>query len=336
MSILDKYWYIACRSRTLRKKPYGFRIMDRRLVVFRQKDGTPAALEDRCLHRGTPLSHGKVCDSQLQCPYHGWRYDGEGEIKSIPALPSVPELAGIKNFLCIEQDGYIWICLDQEPVQDAPLCFENLNKPGWTSFHMKTRFSASVEACLENFLDCPHATFVHNKWFRSPTGRRVDTIVQTLEDGAVAEYFEEPREKSVVWWFLSPGRSTMKHTDRFIAPATSKVDYHFSNGRHYTITSSCTPVSDQLTEVYTVISFKIAKFGPLVRLFFEPLSHIIIRQDVVMLDATQENNAASNTSQITITQADLLAPHIGAWRSALKNGHNPPAPGKEEKIELRL
>ncbi len=81
----------------------------------------------------------------------------------------------------------------------------------------------------------------------------------------------------------------MRHTDRFIAPATSRVDYEFSDGRYYIITSSCTPVGAHETQVYTVISFRFGRIGALVRLFFEPLSHVIIRQDTRMLRLQQAN-----------------------------------------------
>uniref|UniRef100_UPI003AF7DD8D hypothetical protein n=1 Tax=Thiolapillus sp. TaxID=2017437 RepID=UPI003AF7DD8D len=43
--------------------------------------------------------------------------------------------------------------------------------------------------------------------FRTPTAKPVMAQVTMLEDGAVAEYFQEPREKSLVWSLLSPNRS---------------------------------------------------------------------------------------------------------------------------------
>ena len=338
MSGLEKYWYIACRADDLRQRPRASRILGRRLVLFRDTGGRAVALEDRCLHRGAPLSQGRVCAGELECPYHGWRYDGDGALRAIPALAELPPLdrAHLARFPCVEQNGYVWVCLDPDPARVAPTPFANLDQPGWTSFRMYTRFEASVTACLENFLDCPHATWVHRHWFRTPTGKPVRAVVRTRDDGAEAEYFEEPREKSAVWWLLSPSRSEMKHTDRFIAPNTSKVDYAFSNRRHYTITSSCTPVTDTLTDVYTVISFRFPVFGPLVRLFFMPLSRRIIQQDVDILDATQANNGAHDRQAMLVTPADLLVPHILAWRRALEDNTAPPPAGRETEVELRL
>jgi hypothetical protein len=48
------------------------------VVLFRKEDGTPVALEDRCVHRHLPLSMGRLVGDTLQCHYHGLRYDGTG------------------------------------------------------------------------------------------------------------------------------------------------------------------------------------------------------------------------------------------------------------------
>jgi hypothetical protein len=53
----------------------------------------------------------------------------------------------------------------------------------------------------------------------------------------------------------------IQHTDRYIASATTGVDYIFSNQRHYIITPSCTPITENETEVYTVITFQAGKSG---------------------------------------------------------------------------
>ena len=46
------------------------------VVLFRQADGTPVAVEDRCIHRRAPLSIGNVVGDDIQCAYHGLVFDG--------------------------------------------------------------------------------------------------------------------------------------------------------------------------------------------------------------------------------------------------------------------
>lgn len=337
-AVLLDHWYIVCRARDLKHRPIAVSLFERHMVLFRAKNGLPAALEDRCLHRNAKLSDGKVDKGLIACPYHGWRYAGDGTLAEIPAACSehVVEKVGVKVFPCIEQDGFIWVAPTEVPAIERPIRFPFLQEKGWTSFVMTTDFNAPVEACLENFLDCPHATHVHKGWFRTPTSEKVHAVVRTLDDGAVAEYFNEPRRKSVVWRLLSKSKASMQHTDRFIAPATSRVDYIFSDKRHFIITSSCTPLAADVTRVYTVMNFKFGLFGWFIRLFFEPLSHLIIRQDVAMLNRQYANIRRFNRAKFQYTPVDLLGPHIVHWREALANNRKPPQSGIERHVDMRL
>jgi len=333
-------WLITCLSRELgQTAPLGIIADKHRVVLFRDATGKPAALEDRCAHRNSPLSLGSANNGVLTCRYHGWTYAGDGAVISIPALCEQDRPHGqykVRRYHAAEQEGFIWITLSETPPREPPPRFANLGSAGWTSFIMKTRFKAPMEACLENFLDCPHATFLHRYWFRTPTAKPVKATVRTLMDGVEAEFFEEPREKSLVWWLLAPQGGPMRHTDRFIAPRTSRVDYQFPSGSHYTITSSCTALSDSETEVYTVITFRYGWIGPLVRVLFEPLARRIIRQDVEMLGAQYRNVSRFGGPKFVSTHADLLGRHIVSWRRALEDGEPPPAPGDQYDVELRL
>ncbi len=335
--MLENYWYIACRSKALKNKPVAFTLFDRQMVLFRDRNGQPTALEDRCQHRNARLSCGQIIDGTLRCPYHGWRYDATGTVIEIPYSNSEPnELCPIPNFPCCESDGYIWVSAGQPAARTKPYAFPHLGESGWVSFRMDTQFDGPVESCLENFLDCPHAIFVHRYWFRSATAKRVTATIRHLDDGAIVEYSEEPREKSVVWSLLTAGEPEMKHTDRFIAPATSRVDYQFSSNREYIISSSCTPINQTTTRVHTVVSFRFGKIAPLIRLFFEPLSHLIIQQDVRIIRQQQANIQRFGKPEFTAIEQDVLFKPILAWRKALRNGTAPPVAGQVSQVEMRF
>jgi phenylpropionate dioxygenase-like ring-hydroxylating dioxygenase large terminal subunit len=328
-------WYILCRSRQLGRKPRRFMHAGLALVAFRTEQGKIGILEDRCVHRAVPLSAGQVCGDTVVCPYHGWAYDCDGKVAAVPALATIPIQVQLRSWIARESDGFVWFFSGAGEASAHPPSFPHLGAPGWTSFVMQTTFGAPVDACLENFLDCPHATFVHKYWFRAPTKKAVKAVVTTLPDGAQAEFFEEPRKRSVVWYLLAPRNGSMQHTDRFIAPNTSRVDYVFPSGLHYIITSVCTPVSARQTQVHTIISFRFKGLGWLIRLFFEPLSRWIIRQDVQML-ALQQGNLGPGAPSMHSTDADLLGPHIVAWRKAMLNNTAPPPAGQQRGVEIYL
>jgi nitrite reductase/ring-hydroxylating ferredoxin subunit/uncharacterized membrane protein len=58
---------------------------DRRVAVAHAEDGY-AAFQDRCTHRGGPLSDGVMICGTVQCPWHGSQFDVRtGEVKCGPA-----------------------------------------------------------------------------------------------------------------------------------------------------------------------------------------------------------------------------------------------------------
>ena len=115
----------------------------------------------------------------------------------------------------------------------------------------------------------------------------------------------------------------MQHTDRYIAPSTSRVDYTFADDKRYIITSHCTPVDDDSTDVYTTITFRYKIWGLLVRLFFEPLSRRIIAQDVKTLRLLHQNQERFGDRGFHVVEQDVLLPHIRRWRKALAAGEVP-------------
>ena len=322
---LKEYWYIAAKSKELGSQPISRTLLGEPLVLFRGKDGSPAALIDRCAHRNMALSLGQVRNGCVQCPYHGWKYGADGKCSEIPSLSvnsSIPPNARVRAYPVEESDGVVWVYLGLQtpkPLPRFPHCMES----GWMTFTMKTRFPANALACLENFLDCPHTTYVHRGWFRSNEAHKVNAKVRYGKESVEVEFFNERDAKSVVSRLLFPSNEKMTHTDKFFMPATSRVDYVFSSGRHFIITSQCTPISEHETEVYTVITFRFGRISPLVRLFFEPLCRRIIRQDVDILHAQSEQLRRFAGPQFTFIETDLVAPHMWKlWRvaSSLEQG----------------
>src|SRR5919108_1263892 len=325
-SQLRPYWYIAAKAKELGAKPLARTILGERLVLFRVEMGQPAALIDCCAHRNMALSQGRVQHGALECPYHGWRYRPDGRCSAIPSLSSNGKGSAsiaIRSYRARESDGFVWIYMGLSNPHTSPPRFPYLGEAGWTSFTMRTHFSAGVFSCLENFLDCPHTVYVHRGWFRSPHPQEASAEITRGEDWVEAKFSEERDAKSVVSRLLFPSGQRMTHTDRFLMPTTSRVDYLFGPNRHFIITSQCTPVSEHETEVYTVISFRFGRIGALVRLLFEPLSRRIIRQDVEILRRQTEQLKRFGGAHFTFIESDLLGPDIQRlWQQALGSQEN--------------
>ena len=334
---LRDYWYIAAESREVKRKPLAVSLLGSHIALFRNDHGEAAALEDRCAHRNMALSRGTVSADCITCPYHGWSFDAAGRCVQIPSLGARahPPNHGVRAYPVREQNGYIWIYPGESLPDSEPFRFPHYREQGWASFRMKTRFRASVEACLENFLDCPHTVYVHRGWFRNRDTRELSALVRTNPDGVEVEFRGEPITRSLVSRLFFPNGKELRHTDRFMMPNISRVDYDFGPDRHFIISSQCTPISEYETEVHTVITFRFGRVAPLVRLLLEPICRKIIRQDVEILAAQTEQIHRFGGPQFRHVETDLLGLKIQSMRRRAERSE-PVADERNDEREISI
>ncbi len=107
------------KSSAVRKRPLAVTIDGVPLVIFRA-EGALHCLTDRCPHRSAPLSGGAVVAGAIECPYHGWRFEGSGRCIAMPGhLGEVPRSFVPTHQVC-EADGLIFVSLAREPGTPYP------------------------------------------------------------------------------------------------------------------------------------------------------------------------------------------------------------------------
>lgn len=162
--VLLHQWHPVLLSTDLTNLPKAVEVLGEKVVVFRTTYGVHA-FKDLCIHRGVPLSIGKVVNDEIICPYHGWRYNHSGTCTCIPAMPknkAIPAKAKTTSYSCTEEYGFIWVCLG-EPQQDKPMIGnETLDNPQYVRIQMGPyEIEAAGPRVIENFLDVSHLMFVH-------------------------------------------------------------------------------------------------------------------------------------------------------------------------------
>ncbi len=331
------YWYLACESRDLGRRPLRRTLLGTPLVLFRVRPGEPAALLDRCAHRNLPLSEGRVVGTQIECPYHGWRYDRRGHCREVPALVGANELKGrrVQAFPAAEQQGLVWVYMDPErPPSTPPFSFPHVGARGYGLIRFRAEVQATLHATLENMLDVPHTAFLHRGLFRGGPKRKIVAIVRRFGDRAEAEYVGEPRPSGLAGRLLAPRGGTVVHLDRFLLPSIAQVEYRLGRS-HLVVTSALTPVDAFTTRFVSLTSFRLPVPAFLARALLAPLARHIFRQDARILRLQTEAVRRFGGESYSSTDADLLGPHM---RGLLKRAEQSEAPlaGAEPEIERRI
>lgn len=148
-------------------RPYRFSLLGQPFVLYRSGDGHLVCADDRCPHRMARLSDGQITDGQLECLYHGWRFDGSGACVLIPQLPAdktIPQKACLKTYSVKEQQGIIWLWPGAAELADAALIpvTPALSEPGVQSVDYAIDLPYDQSYLIENIIDVAHIHIVHD------------------------------------------------------------------------------------------------------------------------------------------------------------------------------
>ena len=248
--IFRRFWYPTLRLDELDDGPKGFTLLGQDIVLWKQQDGTPTALEDKCPHRSVKLSiDSLVVDDTLRCGYHGWRFDGSGGCVLVPQAPDTtpPARNAVTSFHCTERYGYVWVCLE-EPVRDIPhLPFSD--DPGFRQiFEYDQDWNANALRIAENALDLAHVSFVHRVTFgedENPVAPPLSLF--DVEDGIGVECELQVANRQDQQKNLNISED---HTMRFmriqwLLPTLFTLRLKYPTGLIHQICGFATPIDDQ-------------------------------------------------------------------------------------------
>jgi phenylpropionate dioxygenase-like ring-hydroxylating dioxygenase large terminal subunit len=310
--VLLNDWHVVARLSDVDQGAVrAVRLLERDLVLWRNERGL-YVWQDLCLHRGAKLSGGRVQDSCLICPYHGWQYDASGKCVRMPAHPEQPPPARARatSYHVTEKYGLVWVCVG-DPVGEVP-CF-----PQWDDGNFRKieagpyLFRAHAPRVIENFLDVGHFPFVHAGFLGDPKHTEItDYEVETGSGGVLA--------KDIAVWQPDPdgtGQSAqVKYTYRVERPLTA----HFMKShreQRFSIFNSVTPVGERESLAWLVLALNYAPDTSDQEL--REFQDVISRQDIPIVESQRPELLPLDLQAELHLRSDRAAIAYRKWLSKL-------------------
>ena len=332
--MLHGFWYRALPSDQVRRNElHKAMLLETPLVIGRDKSGRAFALQDACPHRGMPLSCGWFDGSQVECSYHGWKFDAQsGQCQLIPSLTADQKLkvdriyAG--SFACEEQDGFIWAFIP-EPAQTGA-GFTQRNEPPapaprvpifsdkYKLAYLTADLPCSVDHGIIGLMDPAHGPFVHQAWW----WRKRESIHEKTKNF-------EPIPKGFRMSAHTPSSNSAPYKLlRLYADAdsiTTTIDFVLSNMRYETIRAgkywfasltTVTPITRDRCRIDVVAAWNLFRWIP----FAPELLKFVFAKFVEQDRRTMENQSEGlryNPHLMLIDDADRPA----KWYFQLKQAY---------------
>ncbi len=251
---LRRFWYPVIPTSHLADGPKPFTLLGERLVLWRDGDGVPSALEDRCCHRTAALSRGYYEGGSLVCGYHGWTYDRSGRCTRIPQFTRerVPDSARVRSFLAEERYGYVWVCLDAAPRLEIPE-IEEWDDPAFRRIpQFYELWRCAGLRLMENSFDNAHVNFVHRGSFGDPqdAGETSFELVEEPWGFRTSTEFPVKQTELAAKANLIPGtRTTRRIEGSWWIPFVRRAHIVYPSGLRHVIVTAATPIDDEHSQI---------------------------------------------------------------------------------------
>jgi phenylpropionate dioxygenase-like ring-hydroxylating dioxygenase large terminal subunit len=291
LGFLWDFWYPALPSSDISgHKLVTAMLLEVPLVLGRTSEGKAFAMRDSCPHRGIPLSHGHFDGKNLQCSYHGWKFEAcSGQCVEIPSLSSQDKLRVDRIFAghypCEERDGYVWVYMtptNAPRLADAPLAAPSL--PVFSDKYKITRLSCEIPSHVDQgiigLMDPAHGPFVHQSWY----WRSAHSIHEKQKNfEPIPNGFRmskhSPSANSAPYKLLRhfSGEATYTTID-FVLP-NMRLEEIRSGHLWFSSRATVTPVRRDLSRIDFVAAWNLVRWMPGVVPIFRAFAKRFLRQD---------------------------------------------------------
>ena len=306
--LLPDFWYVVAASGTLaRGAMQPITLLGTQILLLRDNADIVSALTDFCPHRGIPLRHGTFDGCEVECCYHGWRFDMSGTCTSIPSLLPDQEMDIRKiktgHFPCVEQDGLIWVYASKPSEPPAPPAAMPIHMPHGFTHVTSVTMPCHIDHAVIGLMDPAHGPYVHRSWWwRTKTSIHAKAKQFAPRGHGFAMVSHKPSSNSRAYKILGGDRTT---EIQFQLPGLRSE--HITIGTHHVLLlTALTPVNETTTILhqfaYTSMPLIRALF-PLLKIF----GRAFIKQDLDIVTKQQEGLRSEHAPLMLIADADTQA-----------------------------
>jgi 3-ketosteroid 9alpha-monooxygenase subunit A len=147
--------------------PHAVEAFGTKLVVFAGEDGELHVLDGYCRHMGGDLTQGTVKGDAVACPFHDWRWGGDGKCVSIPYAKRVPLRARTRAWYSTEQNRQLFVWHDPEgnpPGDDVAIPrIEGAFSDEWSNWTWESVLveGSHCREIVDNIVDMAHFFYIH-------------------------------------------------------------------------------------------------------------------------------------------------------------------------------
>lgn len=161
---LRNRWYGICRTSEIGDGPRQLTRWGRKLVVWRAKGGAVHLLDDRCPHRGAPLSIARHDGDRITCIYHGAEILPDGTVAALPGEPdnNLVGKCAVHAYPVEEHRGvlFAWLGIDNSP--PPPLTLPaRLTDDSYEAILAYAEWRCPYRYLIDNNMDPMHGAYLH-------------------------------------------------------------------------------------------------------------------------------------------------------------------------------
>jgi 3-ketosteroid 9alpha-monooxygenase subunit A len=180
-------WHCLGQADTFRDgKPHTVAAFGTKVVVWADAQGDLQVIDGYCRHLGGDLGQGTVKGDEVACPFHDWRWGGDGACKSIPYAKRVPLRSRTRTWHAMERNKQLFVWHDPEgnpPIAEQMIpAIPEMESGEWSDLTWAVIDipGSNCREIIDNIVDMAHFFYIHGAF---------PTYFKNIFEGHIASQF---------------------------------------------------------------------------------------------------------------------------------------------------